>query len=216
MKKISYIVFCWLVLLVSKAYAVAPAQQLSDLLNQTRTMQANFTQTTYDNKGKAIQQGRGQMALWRPGRFRWEVKKPLPQVIIANTTRLWIYDPDLEQVTIRPLKQTTGEAPALLLSHVNAVFDKDFIVSQPESKASDLQWFLLTPRSRDNVFASVKLGFLNKQIKEMRLADHLGHETLIQFKNIKTNLALSESLFTFKPTANIDVINETKRHLKPR
>ncbi|RDI48753.1 outer membrane lipoprotein chaperone LolA [Aquicella lusitana] len=204
--------FLTLFLMAGAARAQTAAAELSALLSGTQSMRADFSQVVYDNRGKGGQRSYGRMALQRPGKFRWEVTRPIPQVIIANGKRLWIYDPDLEQVTIRALNQTAGETPALLLSHVGGVLEKDYVVKSLSKKSSGLQWYQLTPRSGDNMFASVQMGFMNNQIREMLLRDHLGHTTGIQFKNIKTNVSLSASLFTFRPPANVDVIDETRRN----
>ena len=202
----------------SSAYAQTATQStaqsassgLAGLLNSTQSMKADFIQKIYDNRGKVVQQSHGTMIMQRPGKFRWEVKKPIPQLIIANQSRLWIYDPDLEQVTIRKLSQTTGETPALLLSHVNVVLDKDYDVKSLPAKSSDWRWYELVPKAADNMFASIQMGFMNNQIHEMRLQDHLGHTTLIQFTNIKINPVLPSSVFVFKAPANVDVIDEIR------
>jgi outer membrane lipoprotein carrier protein len=201
----------FLLMMVTTVYADSSVTDLSNTLNAIKTMRANFAQTIYDNRGKAIQHSYGRMALQRPGKFRWDVTKPIPQLIIANTERLWIYDPDLKQVTIRSLKGATGETPALLLSHVNASIEKDFSVQSLPNKKAGLNWFSLKPKRSDDMFSYIEMGFLNKQIHEMRLKDNLGHTTDIQFKNIETNMSLSASLFTFKPSAKVDVIDETRK-----
>lgn len=197
--------------LLTTAHATNGAANLASLLNSVTTMRADFTQTIFDNRGKAVQKSYGRMALQRPGRFRWEVTKPIPQLIIANATRLWIYDADLEQVTIRPLKTTAGEAPALLLSHSNTTLDKDFSVTEIPNKADGWRWFTLVPQHTDEMFTSIKIGFKNNQISEMRLQDNLGHTTGIQYKNIATNASLPASLFTFTPPPHTDVIDETRK-----
>lgn len=196
---------------INTSYAAA-AGDLSALLNEVHTMLADFTQTIYDNHGKAIQQSHGNMALSRPGKFRWEIKKPIPQLIIANETRLWIYDPDLEQVTIKALHQATGQSPALLLSQENATLDKDYTITQVQNDSSHAQSFSLIPRDADSMLASVQMEFVNHQLHGMRLEDHLGHITSIQFNDIRTNMSLSSSLFTFKKPPKVDVIDETKHH----
>ncbi len=195
--------------MVTATYA-DPSIDLSNLLNSVHTVRANFTQTVYDNRGKVIQRAYGHMALQRPGKFRWDVTKPVPQLIIANATRLWIYDPDLEQVTIRSLSGAAGETPALLLSHVNTTLANDFLVQSLPTK-SGLNRFELKPKKSDNMFSSIEMGFKTNQLHEMRLQDNLGHTTVIQYENIQTNITLSASLFTFKPTAKIDVIDETRK-----
>jgi outer membrane lipoprotein carrier protein len=184
---------------------------LSQFLDGIKTMRAEFTQTVFDNHNKPIQQASGQMALQRPGKFRWETRKPLPQLFIANGTRLWIYDPDLDQVVIRSLQQAAGETPALLLSHVSADITDSFVVKPIKKDNANWQWFLLTPKNQDNMFASVELGFSNQQLREMRLEDRLGHHTRIQFSDAQYNMPLAANLFIFKVPAHIDVIDETKQ-----
>jgi outer membrane lipoprotein carrier protein len=196
-------------LCVSTTAFAAPSDDLASLLNGIQTMRANFTQVVFDNRYKAVQTSYGRMSMQRPGKFRWEVTKPIPQVIVANTTRLWIYDPDLEQVTIRSLKQATGETPALLLSHVNVELNSEYKVSAMPAKAN-LTWYNLIPRKADSMFVSIQMGFLGNQIEEMRLQDHLGHVTQVNFKGIETNITLPASLFVFKAPPGVDVINETK------
>lgn len=196
------------------AQANPEAEALTKRLNSTQTMQANFNQTIYDSKSKAIQQSKGNMSFQRPGRFRWQVIRPVPQLIVANDKRLWIYDPDLEQVTIRSIQTTAGDAPALLLSHTVTSLTEHYTVKsiQNPSVSSDhnLLWYELIPKKSDN-FAAIQMGFKQDAINEMQLKDNLGHTTRIQFLSAKTNLSLPESLFVFKPKAGTDVIDETKK-----
>lgn len=187
------------------------AANLTQSLNALKSMQANFNQTTFDNHGKTIQQSTGKMALSRPGKFRWDVSRPIPQLIIANGSRLWIYDKDLEQVTIRPLSSSAGETPALLLSHENNSIENDFKVTSRPPKSDNLTWFVLTPKSADNNFAQVEMGFVKEEIRQMRLQDHLGHTTLVKFTQAKVNQSVPAGLFVFHVPKNTDVIDETKR-----
>jgi len=187
------------------------ATELADLLNQMKTMRASFTQTIFDNQGKMGPKSSGRMALDRPGKFRWEVTQPMPQIIIANGSRLWIYDPDLQQVTIRSLKTEAGEAPALLLSHQNTRLEDDYTITE-QTNQKLLRWFVLQPKKKDNMFASVKMGFDDKrQLKEMVLEDQIGHATRVQFAKIEMNVSLPTSLFTFKAPSGTDIIDETKK-----
>ena len=193
------------------AVFAANGDELTNLLNQMQTMRASFTQTIYDNEGKAVQKSAGKLALDRPGKFRWEVRSPAPQIIIANGKRLWIYDPDLQQVTIRSLQSGAGDAPALLLSHQSSALESTYKI-ETRNDSSALRWFILTPKQKDNMFASVKMGFdAHKQLKEMLLQDQIGHSTRVQFAKIEVNIKLSPTLFTFKAPAGTDVIDETQK-----
>lgn len=199
----------FLSLFAISSYAASASDELKNLLNNVKTMQASFTQTIYDNYGKAVKTSYGNMSMKRPGKFRWEVTKPMPQLIIANQNKLWIYDPDLEQVTIRKLEKATGDTPALLLSHVDTELDKKYNVKS--FSAQGIQWFALIPKDKEGMFEQIRLGFDKQQIQQMQLKDHLDHDTHIKFSNLHTNTDLANSLFTFKTPKNTDVIDETKK-----
>ena len=197
-------------LLSTAVFASPAADELANRLNAVKSMQAQFQQTITDGSGKLIQKSSGQMALERPGKFRWEMKKPVPQLIIANNDRLYIYDPDLLQVTIRSFKPSEGEAPALLLSRHMTELDKDFDIKALPDQA-ELKWYKLVSKQKDSAFSDVKIGFKNNEIAEMQLNDHLEQTTKIQFQHIKTNTALPSFLFVYKRAAGVDVIDETKK-----
>ncbi|MDR3477711.1 MAG: outer membrane lipoprotein chaperone LolA [Gammaproteobacteria bacterium] len=199
-------------LMCSLANAQSADETLTALLLNITTMKANFVQTIKDKSARSLQHTQGHFALQRPGKFRWEVVKPTAQVIIANGSRLWIYDPDLEQVTIRNFSKTAGQTPAFLLSDKNLMLGKDFNVeSVPAvSAVAGTQIFQLTPKDKDDSFEKIKLTFVGKQIRQMQLEDRLGHLTTIAFQNISMGMPLPDALFHFTPPPKVDVIDETK------
>ncbi len=196
---------------VSVLHAQTASDTLNQLLKNIHSMQANFSQTVIDNSGKPLQTSRGKMALQRPNQFRWETLSPRKQLIVANGSRLWIYDPDLEQVVVRGLSSQAGQTPALLLSNANPALDVDYRVKEDSSIAEGLHWFALTPKDKSSMISLIRMGFSGNQIQEMELKDHLGHVTEIHFQNIKTNSAISSGIFRFTPPKNVDVIDETKQ-----
>jgi outer membrane lipoprotein carrier protein len=189
-----------------------PADDLSNLLLNIHTMQADFNQAVKDKSAHSISQSQGHMALQRPGKFRWQVVSPTAQLIIANGKRLWIYDPDLEQVTIQTVHAGTGKAPALLLSDQNLTLSHDYdIKTAPAlSQIAGLKIFELTPVDKEDPLDKIKLTFIGQQIKEMQLQDRLGHNTVITFNNVVMDKPVPDKLFTFSPPPNVDVIDETK------
>lgn len=204
------ILFFTILLFQAVTYANTEATELTALLTKINAMQADFTQIITDKNAKQIQQSSGRMSMQRPGKFRWEVKRPNSQLVVTNGSKVWIYDPDLEQVTIRMLTKEVGESPAMLLTNPNLTLEKDYRVENTTS-GKDLRWFALTPKSQNSMFAKIKLGFNGNQIREMELQDHIGHTTSIAYYNIRVNPSLAANLFSFKPPKNIDVIDETRR-----
>lgn len=207
MQAITKLIFIFCIFLSQTVYATA-ADDVTRLLNAIHTMQANFTQTIYDNHQRPIQKSYGQMQLQRPGKFRWNITKPMPQLIIANQSRIWIYDPDLQQVTVRTIKHVAGEAPALLLSQVDHTLSNEYDVSAAAANNASNEVYTLIPKKSDNMFTSIEIKFVNKEIKEMRLQDNLGHTTKVDFQQIKMNAPIASSQFIFKAPANTDVVNE--------
>ena len=204
-----YALFLLLIFFSPLCLAQQEAQDLAQLLQPMRSMQADFKQTILDNRGNAIQKSEGRMALQRPGNFRWEVFRPVPQIIIANTSKLWIYDPDLEQVVIKSVKQSAPDTPVFLLGDIAGNIDKNFSVRYMQAPAN-WRWFSISPKMKERSFETIQLGFYQRQIKEMRLKDSIGHSTVIQFANVKMNPTLPASLFNFRAPAKVDVIDETK------
>ncbi|HSW94294.1 MAG TPA: outer membrane lipoprotein chaperone LolA [Gammaproteobacteria bacterium] len=197
------------ILFFQLAHANPASDELTALLNNIHTLQANFHEMVKDTKGKTLTQSDGKMSLRRPGQFRWDVMQPNRQLIVTNGQTIWIYDADLQQVTIRRLQKEAGEVPALLLSNTNETLTKDFSVEK--SGDGKTQWFLLKPKDKSSLFEEIKLGFDNQQITTMQLQDHLGHVTMIQFSHGVANRQLSAALFAFKAPAGVDVIDEIKK-----
>src|SRR5438477_275321 len=109
----------------SVGYAAGAGDTLTQLLNHIHTLQADFNEVVKDTKGKTLNRSQGKISLERPGKFRWDVTQPNPQLIVTNNKKIWIYEIDLEQVTIRHLGNEAGETPALLLSNTNETLEKD-------------------------------------------------------------------------------------------
>jgi len=166
-----------LTLLSLKIFAATnAANDLATLLANYKTLTANFTQTTYDTNGAKMQTSNGKMALLRPGFFRWETLTPTKQIILTDGKNLWIYDIDLEQVTIQPMKQVVGEAPASLLTDSTEDIVKTFSVTEDNSH-NHSQWFVLTPKDQSSLYQTIKLnfqkGFLSIQHRKLTLRKNL-------------------------------------------
>lgn len=173
---------------------------LTKLLENLKTFQANFDQVIQNKRGTTMQESTGKMALQRPGRFRWETLTPNQQLIVADGKIIWVYDKDLQEVTKK--KQTeSASSPGLLLSASVDNLAKRYNVS-----ALSKNDFKLAPFKHD-LFKSVELLFDdNGKLTQMVMHDNIGQTTQIQFTHVSTNKSLSSSLFTFVPPKNIDVM----------
>ncbi|WP_201582552.1 outer membrane lipoprotein chaperone LolA [Psychrobacter jeotgali] len=184
------------------ADSLVAAKRLNKLLTNTKSMTANFSQTT---KGASSGTFTGTMSVQRPNNFRWETKSPSEQIIVANGNSMWIYDKDLEQATKQAVDTQVGNTPALLLSGDPSKIDKNFRVTQPYSSKN---YYVLYPKSGDASFKNLSVSFSGGKPVMMVLNDSLGQTTSIKFSNIKLNPSINSSQFKFTPPAGVDVINQ--------
>ncbi len=179
---------------------------LKNFLNNSRTVKAQFTQTVLDRNGKQIQAASGAMQFSRPGKFRWEYAKPYPQLIVGDGIRVWMYDADLNQVTVRKLDQALGNTPAALLAGNNAI-EQNFTLADG-GKKNGLDWVEASPKAREGSFEQIRLAFRASTLEVMELRDHFGQTTFIRFAGLELNPRLDPQLFSFTPPQGADVVGD--------
>nr|WP_298172259.1 outer membrane lipoprotein chaperone LolA [uncultured Pseudomonas sp.] len=192
--------------LCAMADETVAVQKLTQLLNQAQTITARFSQLTLDGSGTQLQETAGQLALKRPGLFRWHTDEPMEQLLVSNGETVWLYDPDLEQVTIQTLDQRLTHTPALLLSGDVSKISENFEISHKEG--GNVIDFILKPKSKDSLFDSLRLSFRDGVLNDMQLIDSIGQRTNILFLNVQMNEALDDKQFSFDIPEGADVIQE--------
>lgn len=178
-------------------------KNLNKLLTNTKSMTANFSQTT--QAGGRSKNFSGSMAVQRGNQFRWETKSPTEQLIVANGGTLWVYDKDLKQATKQSTANQVGDTPALLLSGDPNQIARNFSISQPNPAKN---YYVLQPKSANANFKNLSISFNGGRPVMMVLNDNLGQTTSIKFSNISMNKKIASSRFNFTPPAGTDVINQ--------
>ncbi|MFZ9150891.1 MAG: outer membrane lipoprotein chaperone LolA [Burkholderiales bacterium] len=195
-----------LLCLMPLSVSAAATDALKVFLSQTHTVKARFAQMVLDKNLKQLQQAQGVMQFSRPGKFRWDYTKPYEQVIVGDGTRLWIYDKDLNQVTVRKLDGALGASPAALLSGSNDL-ERDYKLSNL-GMDKGLDWLEAIPKNRDTVFERVRMGFGKSGLEAMELRDQFGQVTVITFADVERNPRIAADVFRFTPPKGADVISE--------
>ena len=203
-----------MLLLAAMAMLVLPAQaddaaavaRLTHLLSQAQTLTARFSQLTLDGSGTQLQETAGELSLKRPGLFRWHTDAPQEQLLVSNGQKVWLFDPDLNQVTIQTLDQRLTHTPALLLSGDVSKISDNFAISHKEG--GSVVDFILKPKAKDSLFDNLRLSFRNGVINDMQLIDGSGQRTNILFLSVQMNQPLDAAQFSFQPPADADVIEE--------
>jgi len=182
------------------------AAELSELLSKAQTLRGGFTQLTLSASGTRLQEVKGQMALKRPGMFNWHTDAPLEQLLVSNGETVWLYDPDLEQVTVQKLDERLTHTPALLLSGDVSKISEHFDITVQED--GDQRRFILKPKGADSLFDSLQLSFRRDLISEMQLIDNSGQRTSIHFTGVQMNRVLIGTTFEFDIPPATDVIEQ--------
>ena len=179
--------------------------KLKEFITATRSAQADFTQVVLDQNGKRIQSASGVMQFQRPGKFRWTYQKPYEQIIVGDGEKFWLYDVDLNQVTVKKLDAALGSSPAALLSGSNEI-ERDFTLKESGSQ-DGLDWLLATPKSIDSNFQKNLIAFNTQaELVTMELNDAFGHKTVLRFSAMQHNPKFSAQQFQFTPPKGADVL----------
>jgi outer membrane lipoprotein carrier protein len=200
--------------------------KLKSFISSTRSGQASFTQELLDKNGKRLQFVSGTMQFVRPGKFRWVYQKPYEQVIVGDGAKFWLYDVDLNQVTVKKLDAALGGSPAALLAGSNEI-EREFALhdvacdeaSAPAAAANTaacgahehdgLEWLEAVPKIRDTSFETIRMAFnAESELVVMELRDSFGHNTVLHFSNMQHNPQLPSSLFKFTPPKGADVLGD--------
>ena len=193
-------------LLSFPALSQSSLDRFQTYVRTTQAARAEFDQKVFDRTGKLVQESKGNFAFLRPGRFRWAYAKPNPQLIVGDGERVWIYDEDLKQVTVRRLAKALGSTPAALLAGA-ADIEKAFDLSDAGDK-DGLAWVEAKPREKEAGFERVRLGLGVSGVEAMELVDHFGQTTKLRFSSIQRNPKLDGSEFRFTPPKGADVLGD--------
>jgi outer membrane lipoprotein carrier protein len=177
---------------------------LEAFLDGFSTFQADFEQRSLDEIGELIERSTGTTAIARPGRFRWSYEQPYVQLIVTDGESLWLYDEDLEQVTVSPVEASSGSPADLLVGAID--LDARYRLEELGT-VDDVTWVRLIAKAPGDAYQSVELGFAGEDLSGMRLHDNLGQQTIIEFTNQQRNPALDLALFHFEPPPGVDIVN---------
>ena len=186
------------------AVQAAPADDLKKFVDGVTTLTADFKQVQSDEKGKVLSTSTGHMWLSRPGRFRWSYETPYQQLMVCDGKKLWMYDPDLSQVTIRPAGEALLGTPAALLSQRTTLSDQ-FTLEDGGSQGAT-RVVRLKPKSGDSDFKAIELSLKDGIPQRMKFLDQLGGSSVVTFSHVDTGSKPEDSLFSFTAPKGTEVI----------
>lgn len=180
-------------------------EDLTKFTQGLKGLDGTFTQQVFDANGKKKESSTGRVAMSAPRLFRWEYAKPFEQLIVADGKAVWVYDPDLKQVTKRAQGMEERSSPLAALIDPTRL-DKEFLVKELGT-SEGLDWIELRPRDPDNAsFDTARLGFDKTGLARMKIVDPLGQRTELKFNGWKRNPGFAKGTFSFAPPKGVDVV----------
>jgi outer membrane lipoprotein carrier protein len=195
-----------LALLFAGTAEASSIERFKTFARTTQSARANFDQKVRDSAGALVQESKGSFVFLRPGRFRWVYARPVDQLIVGDGQRVWIYDRDLNQVTVRKISKALGSTPAALLagsSDMEAAFELS-----DAGERDGLEWLEAKPRERESGFERIRMGFDASGVRAMELTDHFGQTTQLRFSDLVRNPKVDPAEFRFEPPKGADVLGE--------
>jgi outer membrane lipoprotein carrier protein len=190
--------------LASPAWADAVAS-LRQFVQEVKSGRAAFTQTVSSPDGARKRSTEGRFEFVRPNRFRFDYAPPMAQHIVADGQKVWLHDPDLDQVTVRAMGDALGATPAALLA--GGSLDKDFTLKALPDREG-LQWAEAIPKARDSPFQAVRVGFKGKELAALEIVDSFGQVSTLSMRQFEANVNLAPERFRFTPPPGADVLEQ--------
>ena len=197
---------CLAMMSASAANSPTGVDSLRRFFNEVNSISARFNQVVRDESGNAIQESSGTLWIQRPNKFRWDYAAPYKQEIVADGKRIWIYDPGLQQVSVRPLTGGLGGTPAMLLAGKGRL-EENFKIKSLDAQ-DNLEWVQLTPRHKDSGYEDIRIGFANGKMRVLEMVDGFGHTTRVMFEAPRENARIDAERFSFTPPEGVDVVGE--------
>ena len=195
-----------LFIFASQAVHAAGLERMKEYFQNIQSAQANFHQVVTDKQGQKTQEVTGSMRLQKPNKFRWDYNKPYVQQIVGDGEKIWLFDPELNQVTVRSFAKAASSSPAALLAGGKDI-ERSFAIKDT-SRKGDLEWVMAIPKVRETGFERLFLGFKGDELMEMELHDSFGNRTAIEFSDVQRNPKLPADTFKFVPPHGADVLRD--------
>lgn len=197
-----------LVVMAGNAVAGDGERLVENFLKDLKTLKADFNQSLVDAEKNILEESVGILMLSRPGRFSLEYSSPNQQLYVADGQRIWMYDRDLEQVTVKPQPESLGSTPAMILSGTTPL--KENFELRELGRHEGFVWIELKPKSEESGFEFMRLAMEGRVLRAMEMIDSFGQTTRLFFNKIVRNPTLPEKSFSFTPPPGVDVIGESQ------
>ena len=200
------VVFAGLLLCTHSAVAQNSAAEVQQYFDNLQNLESSFSQIVFDEKGSKVETSHGVLKIAKPGKAHWDYTTPYQQQLISNGKKVWFYDKDLSQVTVRNVADVSGRLPASILTGSKPIASEFTIKRVGKQSDGVVRWSLL-PKSAKSEYKSMLFGFTQGQLSQIEVVNNQDHLTMLALRNVQQNVPMPQSLFDFQVPAGVDVFN---------
>ncbi len=178
----------------------ADVKKAEDYLNNLKSAQARFVQTTHDGTQLV-----GTFYLDRPGKLRFEYDEPIEDFVVADGVFIYFYDAELKEQSNAPIGQTLAD----FILRPNLSLSGDLTVKNVRRAGDYLQ--IETVQTVDPSAGTLTLGFSEDpfELKKWRIVDGQGLITEVELFYLKTGVQHPSGLFAYHdPTPKKKTYNQ--------
>jgi outer membrane lipoprotein carrier protein len=201
--------------------AAAPRLELAAVIErmQKRYDQARSFRASFSQKYSRAVVGRmtvstGEVAFKKPGRMRWDYRKPEPRMFLSTGQFLWLYEPEEKQAFKQDLKSSQLPAALAFLmgkGKITDEFEVSFSSDMRYGGADDYR-LQLGPRQPQSTYKTIIFVVDGKEftVRESVLVDQQGNVNHFTFSELKINDKIPDALFKWTPPDGVRVIDTGK------
>ena len=202
-KKLFFLTLLFAYVFVCEADVLSLVQEK---INITSSFKAEFQQVSWNELLQQKTVAQGKLFYMKPGLLRWEYTQPNPQLIIVGEKNVWLYDPLLENVSVK-VKEGINSPLLQIISGENTLYDNFILFSSSDNDNSTTE-LRLYPKKQSEELESIVLTVEKKdyRIIEISLYERSKNFRQFMFTDVSTNISLGKEKFVFEIPPHIEVI----------
>lgn len=182
-------------------------KELIELLSRIDGFSTHFNQSLIDANGVLVQSQSGKLHVQKPSKLYWTVFAPNEQSIVSDGEKLWVYDPDLEQVIIQPYSDNPESNPINLLLGNPQTLSASFRLEAHHDVTDSVQQFKLKPTQLNALYTDITLEFTAQALSAFNFTDNLGQKTQMTLRDFSLNPQFKEDFFIFDVPKGVDIVD---------
>ena len=177
-----------------------------DYLDGIESLEANFLQEIIDRDGVVLETSHGYLKIKKPNMYKWVYFSPIEQEIVCNGDKIWIHDPELEQVVVRDVLDSDPNILDFIFEEPKVIKKTYSIEHILEDSGVEEKFLLIHLKEDSAIFEKAYVSFYDRTIHELKVRTGTERTLKVRLKAVRKNNEISAQEFEFVPPQGTDVV----------